>query len=502
MRNVMFIAVLVLLSPAGIAVEIYVPDDQPTIQDAVNHAAAGDTIIVRPGTYRENIDFLGKAITIRSETGPHATVIDGRWIGSVVTFKRGEGPDSRLEEFTIENGRSLSGGGINCLNRSSPTITGNVIINNFASFYIGGGISCDDRSNPTITNNIIDRNISAIHGGGICCYNGSDPTITNNRITRNVASCGGGICSYRSDPTIACNVITSNRSELYGGGITYKECRATVSGNLISENTATAGVGGGICCDNSNLIINNNTLTENTAIFGGGICCDWWASAIVANTILWDNSAGGGPEIFLGGTYWPSDLTISYSDVQGGQSSVEVEPQCTLIWGTGMIADDPLFMDQDNDDLHLTWDSPCRNSGDSAVITDLHDVEGDPRIAYASVDMGADEFHTHLYHTGAVIPGEPIRIKVVGNPGADPVGLGLGFGVLDPPLQTSSGLLYLAPPMIRLKLWAIPGSGILTLQVDVPQSALPGEEYPFQALVGTYGDPDSMFTNLMILQIE
>ena len=68
------ISLLVLISTN--AATIYVPDDYPTIQGAINAAVDFDTIIVRPGTYVENIDFAGKAITVKSEDGPDVTVID------------------------------------------------------------------------------------------------------------------------------------------------------------------------------------------------------------------------------------------------------------------------------------------------------------------------------------------------------------------------------------------------------------------------------------------
>jgi hypothetical protein len=45
---------------------IHVPSDQPTIQAAINAAHNGDWVVVSPGTYLENIDFLGKAITVKS----------------------------------------------------------------------------------------------------------------------------------------------------------------------------------------------------------------------------------------------------------------------------------------------------------------------------------------------------------------------------------------------------------------------------------------------------
>jgi hypothetical protein len=49
---------------------IHVPADQPTIQKAINVAANGDTVLVAPGTYVENIDFSGKVITVVSSNGP------------------------------------------------------------------------------------------------------------------------------------------------------------------------------------------------------------------------------------------------------------------------------------------------------------------------------------------------------------------------------------------------------------------------------------------------
>jgi len=75
---------------------INVPGDQPTIQDGINAAVNGDTVLVAPGTYVENIDFLGKAITVMSKLGPEGTIIDGGNptypdYGSCVLFDKGEG---------------------------------------------------------------------------------------------------------------------------------------------------------------------------------------------------------------------------------------------------------------------------------------------------------------------------------------------------------------------------------------------------------------------------
>ena len=109
------IYVLLLLTAACVANVLNVPSEQyPSIQQAINLALSGDTIIVAPGRYFENINFLGKAITVRSSdpNDPNivaATIIDGNRpadvnFASVVTFKNGETSNSVLEGFTITGG--------------------------------------------------------------------------------------------------------------------------------------------------------------------------------------------------------------------------------------------------------------------------------------------------------------------------------------------------------------------------------------------------------------
>jgi hypothetical protein len=120
-----------------------------TIQAAINNADNGDTIEVSPRTYYENINFMGKNITLQSTdpTDPSvvaSTIIDGGGNGSVVTFASDETDQAVLRGFTIQNGMVTGshgrgyGGGISVY-YSSPTITGNTINNNTANIE-GGGI--------------------------------------------------------------------------------------------------------------------------------------------------------------------------------------------------------------------------------------------------------------------------------------------------------------------------------------------------------------------------
>src|SRR5262245_1643542 len=103
--SIAFIAVSVAgqLEAANI---IRVPADQPTIQAAIGAASNGDVVQVAPGTYIENVNFLGKAIRVTSEQGPEVTIIDGNQAGSVVTFASGETLQSVLNGFTVRNGKA------------------------------------------------------------------------------------------------------------------------------------------------------------------------------------------------------------------------------------------------------------------------------------------------------------------------------------------------------------------------------------------------------------
>ena len=155
MRLVIFLALSIIVSTTAFSATIYVPDNYPTIQDAIDAAVDGDTVIVRAGTYVENIDFLGKAITVKSEQGPAATTIDGNSTNTVVTFQSGETLDSVLDGFTITNGSASHGGGIYCGGYdSSPTIMNNII-----SFNGKYGIYCSlPESSPEIAHNDVYGN--------------------------------------------------------------------------------------------------------------------------------------------------------------------------------------------------------------------------------------------------------------------------------------------------------------------------------------------------------
>src|SRR5260370_26647556 len=114
------------------------PGSQPTVQAGINAAKNGDTVLVGPGTYVENINFNGKAITLTSSSGPAVTIIDGNHNGTVVTFNHSETASSVLSGFTIQNGFQSGGFGAGItITSASPTISANVITENHAAVAIG-----------------------------------------------------------------------------------------------------------------------------------------------------------------------------------------------------------------------------------------------------------------------------------------------------------------------------------------------------------------------------
>ena len=246
-------------APAKPPHTIYVPRHYPTIQAGLDAATPGDTVLVDPGTYIENIDFLGKNVVLKSRQGPETTIIDGNGTGSVVTFAAGETPATWLEGFTLRHGsgtvadNGVFGGGIFCKS-SSPTITRNVIVENTvfsicASF--GGGMAVTGESTPVITHNRISGNSLGStcdglvsFGGGVYISGRAAPRLRENTITHNWADRGGGIAVVDSaQPAIESNTIGQNQP----GGILVTETAAPRIGGAPGRgNDIVDNLGGGI----------------------------------------------------------------------------------------------------------------------------------------------------------------------------------------------------------------------------------------------------------------
>jgi len=159
------VSLLFLFTTANATVWYVHPDSAlNSIQAGIDSTTSGDTVLVAPGIYYENIDFNGHNIVLGSlflitgdATYISSTIIDGDLLGSVVTFESGEDSTAVITGFTIQNGYANQGGGVHC-DSSSPslanvTISGNTAISNVSSY--GGGIYCSSNSSPSLLNCIL-----------------------------------------------------------------------------------------------------------------------------------------------------------------------------------------------------------------------------------------------------------------------------------------------------------------------------------------------------------
>jgi len=325
-----------------------------TIQEGIETASNGETVIVAQGTYYENIHFNGKNIALASTDPLHSdvltnTIIDGNQAGSVVTFSGSENETCVLSGFTIRNGRGQFGGGI-CggthQNHTHATIQDNTITGNSSEerpgeLAGGGGLAyCDG----VIQNNTIIGNSADSGGGGL--YD-CDGTVQSNIISGNSAGHGGGL--YDCDGTVQDNVISGN----YGLRAGLYDCAGTIQNNVITGNY---GLGlyfcGGTIANNT---INGNSgpglaycggTIENNTIYaneGGGISR---CSGAIRNCIIWANRGPQEPQL---------------------TDSPQATYSCIENWGRGgegNIALNPHFVDAENGDFHLRSWSPCIDAGD------------------------------------------------------------------------------------------------------------------------------------------
>lgn len=377
-------AILILLTislsifPSLLYSEILnVPDDFETIQGGIDESEDGDTVLVQPGEYVENISFEGKAIVVGSlilTTGDEAyidsTVIDGDENGSVVRFDHEENENSILIGFTLTNGTG------------SEDMEGDIA---------GGGIYCED-SGPTISHCVITDNTADLGGAMyIIAYldvEAPGPTLVNCIISENSAEEGGGIYGNGEEFILANCSVSNNSSENVGGGIYGEYCDIILDNCLISGNT-TEGDGGGLYCDPVYLVVFNCTISGNLASHGAGIFGRRQSSIKTVNSILWDNTSNELNLISRGGIR----LLIAFSDIEGGRDAAVIVDPGEVNWLENNIDDDPLFVNPDEDDFRLTEDSPCVDAGTALFVWEedtLLNLSEDNYYSFAP-DMGAFE---------------------------------------------------------------------------------------------------------------
>ncbi|MCP4634577.1 MAG: T9SS type A sorting domain-containing protein [candidate division Zixibacteria bacterium] len=302
---IIFVGAFLFISSNSQATRINIPEDYLTIQEGIDSTNDGDTVLVQPGTYYENINFNGHNIVLgslflfsRDSSLIASTIIDGSDEGYVIRTISGEDTTAVIKGFTIQKGKS----GIVCRD-SDPIIINNLITDNHS--YSGYGSS----------------------GGGIFCSN-SQAHILNNLIYNNRYSDGypGG--------------------ESEGGGIYCQDSNPIIRGNLIFNNKVYGyygAWGGGIYCENSNPIITNNTVSHNVLNSSYiGIHCNN-SNPSILNCIIWEDVLYANSN---------SSPTVTYCDIKGGWE------------GEGNFDEDPLFVSTYYNNYNVYLMSPCIDRGD------------------------------------------------------------------------------------------------------------------------------------------
>ncbi len=308
-----------------------IPEDRPTISDALRTVQIGDTIVIACGVYEEHDLMVPNGIVLRSETGlPDCVVIDAGGSGRVMSCIMGVNESTEIIGLTLMGGEASFGAGI-WFAESSPRISNCVIKDNHADGAIqgGGGILCY-RSSPVFTDCVIRDNTATRSGGGIYCER-SSPRFIRCTIAGNTAHEGGGACLVDgSRPVFEECTFASNQAPGRGGAmfLSASQCSLRVS-TLVGDE---AGLGSALFIEGDSrpvverVIIAFGVLSGDSA---GAVVCDG-GSAVVRCSNIFGNAGGD----------WDGCIEDQADE-------------------DGNISEDPLFCDPESRDFRLRPGSPC-----------------------------------------------------------------------------------------------------------------------------------------------
>jgi hypothetical protein len=451
--SILFIFTLSFFANSSMASTINVGPGQTytTIQAGINAANNGDTVLVAPGTYNENINFSGKAITVTSSAGPATTIIDGGQRNPAVSFITSETRASILSGFTIQHGGTYTypgpaaTGGIS-LQGSSPTILNNILTQNYCwsiqsissapliqgnvisatqdttgncSFGGGAGIYASNNLNdsgssgstvsPVIISNTIENNVESgledaggNGGAGIAAWGGT-PIMMNNIIRNNTTLGTGGAINveYAGDFVLVQNLIYGNSAGCGGGAIAFAAGESNFTGNaliannVMVNNISTAGVDDGACAQIAQIYPNSPALANNNPLI-------LLVNNIVSGSTTYPAvdycSTSDTPSLATQPTF-NNNILLNSGGPFFGSYCVDVTQE------DNNITLDPQFVNPSTNDFQLQSTSPAIDSGQNSVLQTFNtitgltwttDFTGNPRVQDAGkgciIDMGAYEY--------------------------------------------------------------------------------------------------------------
>ncbi|BEP14426.1 hypothetical protein acdb102_27370 [Acidothermaceae bacterium B102] len=366
---------------------LHVPGDAATISAAIAAAQPGDTVVVGPGTYHENVDFGGKGVAVRSSDGPTRTVIDGGGHGPTVTFADEEPSTAVLQGFTIRGGSGslegiigsvsgLAGGGV-FVEGASPTVIGNLITANNAP--LGSGVFVEGGA-PVFTGNTVTANASLFapggqaEGAGFLVTGATQARIVNNTVTDNNGT--GVLVDTAQQVETQGNVVSGN---LGGLEVRKAEQFSSVDDVFAHDRAQVTVLVGNYYAGAATLA--NDTIADNA---GTGLSLGWTVS--VVNTVIDDETKAAplqcSADVGLLPIFHDNLVHTAYPLLNPATDCQRADP-------TESSAA-PQFVDAAHDDFTPAAGSPLVDAGAGFPLLPATDAAGNPRVV-GSVDIGAYE---------------------------------------------------------------------------------------------------------------